>query len=64
MKASRIDLKISSPVMTGKVDQNAAASRDIALAGFAELERPGGAMKQLSPDMGLEEGDRAADGGR
>ena len=43
-----------------EIDQHAAAGRDIALAGFAQLERAGGAMKQLGPDMGLEEGDRAA----
>ena len=47
-----------------EVDQHAAAGRDITLAGFAELERAGGAVKQLRADMRFEEGDRAADRGR
>ena len=45
-------------------DEDAAARRDIALAGLAQLERPRGAVKQFGPDMVLEEGDRAAHGGR
>ena len=34
-----------------EIDQDAAAGGDIALAGLAQLERAGGAMKQFGPDM-------------
>ena len=43
-----------------EIDQHAAAGGGVALAGLAQFERAGGAMKQFSADMLLEEGDRAA----
>ena len=43
-----------------EIDQHAAAGGGVALAGLAQLERAGGAMKQFGADMRLEEGDRAA----
>ena len=45
-----------------EIDQHAAAGGDIAFAGFAQLERAGGAMKQFGADMLFEKGDRAAHG--
>ncbi len=45
-----------------EIDQHAAAGGGVALACLAQLERTGGAMKQLGADMLFEKGDRAAHG--
>ena len=47
-----------------QLDQHPPTGSRIALTRFAQLERPGGPMQQLDPDMGFQKGERAADRGR
>ena len=47
-----------------QLDQHPPTGSRVALARFAQLERPGGSMQQLDPDMGFQKGERAADRGR
>ena len=47
-----------------QLDQHPSTGNHVARPRFAQLERPGGSMQQLDPDMGFQKGKRTADRSR